>query len=223
MAGQVLSFTLYHFQIQNLVRYFNSIFTESEEEKRNLSDLATSLGSSNRGILYRFYIYLLQFTDLTNSGKEETIYLSKKQAQDLRIAISKLLMDGVSVNEENEVGNPTVEVVLNKLNLIIPQLDRAPNRPTPPRHTLPRSAPPPPAPPRPPPPRPPPPAPPRPPPPRPPPPPRLTTEDRALSHRQLLSATIRGGRKKSRKSKTFKRKTRSKTFRANLKGARVGP
>ena len=210
MAGQVLSFTLYHFQIRNLVRYFNSIFTESEEEKRNLSDLATSLGSSNRGILYRFYIYLLQFTDLTNSGKEETIYLSKKQAQDLRIAISKLLMDGVSVNEENEVGNPTVEVVLNKLNLIIPQLDRAPNRPTPPRHTLPRSAPPPPAPPR-------------PPPPRPPPPPRLTTEDRALSHRQLLSATIRGGRKKSRKSKTFKRKTRSKTFRANLKRARVGP
>lgn len=204
MAGQVLSFTLYHFQIRNLVRYFNSIFTESEEEKRNLSDLATSLGSSNRGILYRFYIYLLQFTDLTNSGKEETIYLSKKQAQDLRIAISKLLMDGVSVNEENEVGNPTVEVVLNKLNLIIPQLDRAPNRPAPPRPTLPRSTPPPPAPPRPPPPRP------------------LTTEDRVLSHRQLLSA-VRGGRKKSRKSKTFKRKTRSKTFRANLKGARVGP
>jgi hypothetical protein len=194
MAGQVLSFTLYHFQIRNLVRYFNSIFTDSEEEKRNLSDLDTSLGSSHRGILYRFYIYLLQFTDLTNSGKEETIYLSKKQADDLRIVIFKLLMDDVSVNEENEVGNPTVEVVLNKLNLIIPQLDRAPNRP--PRPTLPRSTPP-------------------------PPPPR-TRGDRALSHRQLLSA-MRGGRKKSRKSKTFKRKTRSKTFRANLKGARVGP
>jgi hypothetical protein len=209
MAGQVLSFTLYHFQIRNLVRYFNSIFTESEEEKRNLSDLDTNEGSSHRGILYRFYIYLLQFTDLTNSGKEETIYLSKKQAQDLRIVIFKLLMDDVSVNEENEVGNPTVEVVLNKLNHIIPQLDRAPNRPAPPRPTLPRSTPPPPAPPR-------------PPPPRPPPPRPLTTEDRVLSHRQLLSA-IRGGRKKSRKSKTFKRKTRSKTFRANLKGARVGP
>jgi len=194
MAGQVLSFTLYHFQIRNLVRYFNSIFTDSEEEKRNLSDPDTNLGSSHRGILYRFYIYLLQFTDLTNSGKEETIYLSKKQAQDLRIVIFKLLMDDVSVNEENEVGNPTVEVVLNKLNLIIPQLDRAPNRP--PRPTLPRSTPP-------------------------PPPPRAR-EGRALSHRQLLSA-MRGGRKKSRKSKTFKRKTRSKTFRANLKGARVGP
>jgi hypothetical protein len=196
MAGQVLSFTLYHFQIRNLVRYFNSIFTDSEEEKRNLSDLDTSLGSSHRGILYRFYIYLLQFTDLTNSGKEETIYLSKKQAQDLRIVIFKLLMDDVSVNEENEVGNPTVEVVLNKLNHIIPQLDRAPNRPAPPRPTLPRSTPP-------------------------PPPPRARG-GRALSHRQLLSA-VRGGRKKSRKSKTFKRKTRSKTFRANLKGARVGP
>jgi hypothetical protein len=195
MAGQVLSFTLYHFQIRNLVRYFNSIFTDSEEEKRNLSDLDTNLGSSHRGILYRFYIYLLQFTDLTNSGKEETIYLSKKQAQDLRIVIFKLLMDDVSVNEENEVGNPTVEVVLNKLNLIIPQLDRAPNRHAPPRST--------------------------PPPPPPPPPPRARGV-RALSHRQLLSA-VRGGRKKSRKSKTFKRKTRSKTFRANLKGARVGP
>ena len=198
MAGQLLNFTLYHFQIGNLVRYFNSIFTDSEEEKRNLSDPATSLGSSNRGVLYRFYINLLQYTDLTNSGKEETIYLSKKLAQDLRTAIDKLLMDDVSVNEENEVGNPTLEVVVNKLNLIIPPRDRAPNRPAHPRPAPPR--PPPPAPQR----------------------SLLTTEDRVLAHRQLLSA-IHGGRKKSRKSKTFKRKTRSKRFRANLKGAKVGP
>jgi hypothetical protein len=200
MAGQLLNFTLYHFQIGNLVRYFNSIFTDSEEEKRNLSDPATSLGSSNRGVLYRFYINLLQYTDLTNSGKEETIYLSKKLAQDLRTAIDKLLMDDVSVNEENEVGNPTLEVVVNKLNLIIPPRDRAPNRPSAPR-----------------------PAPPRPPPPAPQRSLLTTEEDRVLAHRQLLSATIHGGRKKSRKSKTFKRKTRSKRFRANLKGAKVGP